>query len=217
MDNNLPTDDQNNQQPDNSNITPPETSVVSPPVEPTEKPIEIGSLEQPSFSTYTQNTNNSSPTPVQKSKKGKVITSFIAILLIIIALPLSLILVKQRQEIRKEAETPGLSGSVSLCGIKVSPIGQNAPGGGNYTFTYSITSTDGEPHTAEVHTYGCACNEGNRSSCGTVSGKCEGKSFTINTPHTGTVTAPKIGDCGTYQADVFILSVDKKTECYTNR
>jgi len=158
-----------------------------------------------------------SAAPPKKGKsKIKNISAIIGLLVIIVALPISLFLVKQRQEIRKEAATPGLSGSVSLCGITVSPIGQNF-NKGTYTFTYSITSNDGKQHNAEVHTYGCACNEGNRSSCGTNSGKCEGKSFTINTPHTGTITTPKIGDCGTYQADVFILSVDGNKGCYTNK
>lgn len=193
-----------------------------PEAEPEEAPIEIGSLGQPAFTSYSQETTgktqDDSLKPAKpKAKKVKTIASVMGILLIALSLPLSLLLVKQNQEIRKNAETPGLSGSVSLCGIKVSPIGQNAPGSGNYSFSYSITSTDGKSHTAEVHTYGCACTDGNRGSCGTSSGKCDGKSFTINTPHTGTVTAPKIGDCGTYQADVFILSVDGNSGCYTNK
>ena len=66
-----------------------------------------------------------SSTPPKRKSKIKNISAIIGLLVIIVALPVSLFLVKQRQEIRKEAETPGLSGSVSLCGITVSPIRQN--------------------------------------------------------------------------------------------
>lgn len=190
--------------------------------EPKVKPATVADMTEEPIKTEIQQTaeetkKKSFVLPPKKIKsKVKNISAIISLLVIIVALPISLFLVKQRQEIRKEAETPGLSGSVSVCGITVSPIGQNF-NNNTYTFTYSITSNDGKQHKAEVHTYGCSCNEGNRGSCGTNSGKCEGKSFTINTPHTGTVTAPKIGDCGTYQADVFILSVDGNKECYTNK
>jgi hypothetical protein len=203
--------------PPTENITPPEPQTKPEETKPDEQPIEIGSLGASSFTSYNQEDLNDNSPKSKKSKKIKTVSAVLGVLLIIAALPLTLLLVKQRQELRKEAETPGLSGSVALCGIKVSPIGQNAPENGNYSFSYSITSTDGKTHTAEVHTYGCACNEASRGSCGTESGQCDGNSFTINTPHTGTVTAPKIGDCGTYQADVFILSVDGNSGCYTNK
>lgn len=233
MDNNLPTDD--NQKPvvpsdtqptiipETPPATPPQTLPLSetPPVttseskpeRPTEKPpeptIEIGSLGQPSLSTF-QETGGA---PKNKSKKVKTIVSVLGLLLIIASLPLAVILVKQRQEIRKEAETPGLSGSVSLCGITVSPVGQDFKNG-TYTFTYSVS---GSGQKVEFHAYACACTEGNRGSCGTSSGKCNSENNTLTAPFTRTITAPKIGDCGTYQGDVFILSVNGDSGCYTNR
>ncbi len=142
----------------------------------------------------------------------KSLSSILGILIIIAALPITLMLVKQRQEIRKEAASTGLSGSVSFCGITITPTGHNYSNG-NYTFSYSIT---GSGHTVEVHTYGCSCTDGNRGSCGTNSGKCKGNSFTTQTPYSGTITAPNIGDCGTHQADVFVVSVDGRSECHNN-
>jgi len=151
----------------------------------------------------------------KKKINVKSISSILGILIIIAALPITMMLVKQRQEIRKEAASPGLSGSVSLCGITVSPTG-GSYNNGVYTFNYSINSNDGKSHKVVVHTYGCACAEGNRGSCGTSSGKCSGNSQTVNTNYSGTIKTPNIGDCGTHQADVFIISVDERSECHTN-
>ncbi len=157
------------------------------------------------------------PEPPKKGKsKIKTISTIMGLIIIIIALPLGVFLVKQRQEIRKEAEEePGLSGSVSFCGITISPTGDNWSNG-VYTLYYSITSNDGQQHTVEVHTYGCSCVEGSRGSCGTNSGKCSGNSFTTKTNYNGSVSSPNIGDCGTHQNDVFVVSVDGDTSCSNN-
>jgi len=182
------------------------------------KPATVTDIKEEPIKTEIQQTaekteETPSVPPLKKGKsKIKNISAIIGLLVIIVALPVSLFLVKQRQEIRKEAETPGLSGSVSFCGITITPTGQNFSNG-TYTFTYSISGTG---QTVEVHTYGCSCKEGARGSCGTNSGQCDGNSFTKQTPFSGTITAPKIGDCGTYQADVFVVSVNGRSECHNN-
>ena len=225
---NLPTD--NNQKPvtpsDTQPTVIPETSSVTPPPappppkvppitlpeKPQEKPIEIGSLEQPSFTSYTQGTTDDN-SKSKKGKKIKTLASVLGILLIIAALPLTVILVKQRQEIRKEAAGTQLSGSISFCGITVSPGSHNEQNG-TYTFNYSIT---GSGHTVEVHEYGCVCSDGNRETCGGGSGSCSTNKYTKTTPINGTITVRQPGgDCGTFQADVFVLSVDGRSECHNN-
>lgn len=142
---------------------PPETPLKTPPEpEPTkssEQPIEIGSLGQPSLSTLQDVGGKSS----NKSKKIKSVVSVLGILLIIASLPLTVLLVKQRQEIRKEAASTEKRGPLSFCGITITP-GDHYLQGGTYTFNYSIT---GSGKTVEVHEYGCACAEGDRESCGT--------------------------------------------------
>jgi len=179
------------------------------------EPVTVASIKEEPIKTDIQQAvgeEQPSSTPPERKSKIKNISAIIGLLVIIVALPVSLFLVKQRQEIRKEAETPGLSGSVSFCGITITPTGQNFSNG-TYTFTYSISGTG---QTVEVHTYGCSCKEGARGSCGTNSGQCDGNSFTKQTPFSGTITAPKIGDCGTYQADVFVVSVNGRSECHNN-
>jgi len=197
---------------ENINIPEPNPNPEEP--KPEEKPIEIGSLgDSSSFTSYTQeeNTENSPKQNNKKGKKIKTIASVLGILLIITALPLTLLLVKQRQEIRKNAETPGPSGSVSLCGITVSPVSGTFENG-TFTFRYSVTGSG----KVEFHAYACACTEGNRGSCGTSSGKCNSDPQTLNAPFTRSISAPQIGDCGTYQGDVFILSVNDNPDCHTN-
>lgn len=190
-----------------------------PEAEPEEAPIEIGSLGQPAFTSYSQETaektqDDSPKTAKPKAKKIKTMASVLGILLIALSLPLSLLLVKQNQEIRKEAETPGLSGSVSLCGITVSPVSQSFENG-VYTFTYKIA---GSGQKVNFHAYACSCTDGTRGSCGTNSAeKCNSENETLTAPFTRSIQAPKIGDCGTYQGDVFILSVNGDTGCYTNK
>ena len=99
MDKNLPGND--NQKPVTPvDIPPPPTETPSvipetPEETPTEKPaeptIEIGSLGQPSLSTL-QETNSKLS---NKSKKIKSVVSILGLLLIITALPLAVVLVKQ--------------------------------------------------------------------------------------------------------------------------
>ncbi len=198
----------------------PETPLPSPTEEkpkpeeqPKEQPIEVGSLEQqPAFTSYTQGATDDDSKP-KKSKKLKTIASVLGILLIVAALPLTVILVKQRQEIRKEAAGNQLSGSVSFCGITVSPVSHNEQNG-VYTFNYSVS---GNGQRVEVHEYGCVCSEGNRETCGTNSGSCSTNKFTKTAPFNGTITVRQpAGDCGTFQADVFVLSVDGRSECHNN-
>lgn len=235
---NLPTDKNqpvdNNQNVTNDNpppVTPPETPPVPtvetpaeekpetiPPTTPEEQPkveeqpIEVGSLEQPSFTSYTQATVTDDA-GAKKNKKIKTIASVLGILLIAAALPLTVLLVKQRQEIRKEAAGTDKSGSISFCGITISP-GSHSEQNGTYTFNYSIT---GSGHTVEVHEYGCFCSDGNRDTCGTGSGSCSTNKYTLPTPINRTITVRQPGgDCGTFQADVFVLSVDGRSECHNN-
>jgi len=183
---------------------------------PEEKPIEIGSLGNPSsFASYTQEKPSGS-LPEKNNKKGKKIknlVSVLGILLIIITLPLTILLVKQRQEIRKEAAGTEKSSSISFCGITITP-GDHFEKNGTYTFKYSIT---GNGHSVRVHEYGCYCSNGSLETCGTSSGKCSTNEYTKNTPIDGVITVHQpAGDCGTFQADVFVLSVDGRSECHNN-
>jgi hypothetical protein len=195
-------------------ITPAEPEIKKEETKPLteEKPIEIGSLgEEPSFTSYAQETSNDSSNNSQKVKKIKTISSVLGFLLIIIALPLTVILVKQRQEIRKEATETSKSESTSFCGITVSP-GSHGEQNGVYTFNYSIT---GSGHTVKVQERGCVCNDGFLKTCGPSSGSCSTNSYIKTTPINGTITVRQpAGDCGTFQADVFIISVDDKSECH---
>lgn len=191
-----------------------------------EKPIEIGSLDQKTSSAPTPPESTATlPETINSSlprgpKKFKNISAIVGLIIIIVALPLTVFLVKQRQEIRKEAAGQK-SGSVSFCGITISP-GSHSYQNGTYRFNYSIKNNSSESKTVEIHTYGCACRQGNLSKCGHNSGSCKGRSQTVNIPgggvHNGTVTArqPDGSDCGTFQADVFVLSVNGNRECRNN-
>ena len=230
IDKNQPVDNNQNVTNDNPPVTLPETPLIptaeippekkpetTPPSpeeqpKPEEQPIEIGSLEQPAFTSYTQGATDDD-SKSKKGKKIKTIASVLGLLLIIAALTLTVLLVKQRQEIRKEAAGTDKSGSISFCGITVSPGSHNEQNG-VYTFNYSIT---GSGHTVEVHEYGCACSDGNRETCGSGSGSCSTNKYTQTTPISRTITVRQpAGDCGTFQADVFVLSVDGRSECHNN-
>jgi len=190
---------------------------TAPPIEENQEKVEpviVSDIKEEPIKTNVQQVAEEEQSPITPPKsKIKNISAIISLLVIIVALPTSLFLVKQRQEIRKEAETPGLSGSVSLCGITVSPVSQNF-NNETYTFTYSVS---GSGQKVEIHAYACACTDGNRGSCGTSSGKCNSDNQTLTAPFTRSIKAPQIGDCGTYQGDVFVLSVDGNKECYTNK
>jgi hypothetical protein len=230
MDNNLPTDD--NQKPVTPVETPPtenpsvipETPKETPPITFPEEPkqetpettIEIGSLGQPSLSTLQDVGDKSS----NKAKKIKNAASILGLLLIIVSLPLTVLLVKQRQEIRKEAAVS--QGTLNICGITVGQPTENK-GSGTYSITVPIKNTRTDTAKVEIHTYACACTEGNLSQCGTSKGKCESTNEVISLSpgesrnyQTATARQSNGQTCGTFQADFFIVSVNGDTNCRNN-
>jgi len=236
MDNNLPTDD--NQKPVTPVETPPpptespsvipetpeetpsttpasvieETPPITLPEEPKreapEPTIEIGSLDQPSLSTFQDVGGKSS----NKSKKIKKAVSILGLLLIITSLPLAVVLVKQRQEIRKEART---SDTVITDGIQNTPTGETPPtaaNGGTYSTSFRITNTNSVSKTVVLKKETCTCPEG----AGNPPGFCHNCS-TLNetvtlspgqsiertlSAHQSTGTV-----CGSFQLDITVLSV----------
>ena len=210
MANNLPTDD--NQKPVTPVDTPPsvpETPSVIPetPEEtPTEKPaepiIEIGSLGQPSLSTI-QETGSA---PKSKSKKVKTIVSVLGLLLIIISLPLSVILVKQRQEIRKQA---------AFNDIQITFESETAPSssnGGTYSTNFKVANTISSTRTVVVRKDSCYCSAGNPS--GGCNDNCSSENVTLtiggNQSTNVTISArqPSGSVCGSFQTDLTVLSVN---------
>jgi len=227
MVNNLPSN--NNQPPATSTDIPPttipETSSVVLPEEPktetpTEKPaestIEIGSLGQPSLSTF-KNTGGSSSSG--RSKKVKTVVSILGLLLIIASLPLAVVLVKQRQEIRKEA---AMGGPVEVQGVQVSATGEQAPtaaNGGTYSTTFRVKNTNSGTKTVTIEKHQCACTEGG----GNPAGKCFNhgqpgcpapttETFSLgggqSTERTLSARQPDGGVCGSFQVDLVVLSVN---------
>ena len=224
---NLPPD---NQKPVTSNDTPPSTPPEVPPTPPeispiipetpTEKPveptIEIGSLGQPSLSTFKETSGSSSS---GRSKKVKTVVSILGLLLIIASLPLAVILVKQRQEIRKEAQ---VGGPVEVQGVQVSAIGEQPPttaNGGTYSTTFRVKNTNSGTKTVTLEKHQCACPEGG----GNPPGKCFNNGQPgCPAPTTETVSLgggqsiertlsarqPNGGVCGSFQVDLVILSVN---------
>jgi hypothetical protein len=202
-------------------VTYPQPEEVESEPEPEESPIEIGSLGQPSFTSYSQETTPASQDSPQKtakpkSKKVKTMASVLGILLIITALPLSLLLVKQRQEIRKEA---AVSGSTSVCGVQIGPpINEKKPenNNGTYSVDIPIKSIDGKTHSVQYEKYSCVCKEANSSACNE---NC--RSEPGNAPNIGSTTvniSARQSDgsvCGSFQVDLFITSVDNVSTCKT--
>jgi hypothetical protein len=168
-----------------------------------EQPIQIGALDQSSSTSFNQaiNPDNSNPSKPKKSKKIKTISSVLGILLIIAALPISMLLVKQRQEIRKEAA----SGTVTVCGVTVSAAG-NEWNGNTYTGIYSLNNTSGKNVEMTIRVDGCACDDGNVGQC---NDNCNGenRTFTLS-PGTRTerITTPSKDNCGTFQTDIKVMS-----------
>jgi len=198
--------------------TPPITLPEEPKQETPEPTIEIGSLGQPSLSKIQDVGGKSS----NKSKKIKSVVSVLGLLLIITALPLAVVLVKQRQEIRKEAATSALSGGTpDLCGIALGSPSENK-GNGTYSITVPITNNRGDAARVEIHTYGCACSQGDLDECGPGSGSCNSSNEVVTfgpkeTKNYPTATANQNGQiCGTFQADLFIVSVNDDTSCSNN-
>lgn len=196
--------------------TPPITLPEEPKQETPEPTIEIGSLGQPSLSTLQDVGGKSS----NKSKKIKSVVSVLGLLLIITALPLAVVLVKQRQELRKEAQIS--SGTLNICGIAVGQPTENR-GSGTYSITTPIKNNRSDTAKVEIHTYACACAGGNLSQCGTSSGSCDSSNeiITLNPGEsrnyqTATIRQSNGQTCGTFQADFFIISVNGDTNCRNN-
>jgi len=193
---------------------PPKPQIETPPPSPTEEqpkpeeqpkeqPIEVGSLEQQTaFTSYTQGATDDNSKP-KKSKKLKTIVSVLGILLIIAALPLTVILVKQRQEIRKEAA----SGTVTVCGVTVATAGYKLNSNFSYTGKYFLSNTSGRNVEMTIRVDGCACSEGNLPQC---NNNCIGENRNITVPPSGLsqeVTTPSNpDDCGTFQTDIKVMS-----------
>ncbi len=208
--------------------TPPTTPSDTPPTSPTintieekspeEQPIEIGSLssKEPTFTSYTEEeTNQSEGKKSSKSKKGKTIASVLGILLIIASLPITVILVKQRQELRKEAacSVEPSTGTITKCDVTVS-AGSGSSNCSNLTAEYIFKNNSSKTVDMTVHLYGCACDDGNRDTCGTSSGDCNSdeKNITIGAKETKTIpwSTPSKNNCGTFQTDLFIMSCKQR-------
>lgn len=188
MDNNLPTD--KNQ---------------------TETPIEVGSLEQDTpITSYTQ-TSVADDSGNKKGKKIKTIASVLGILLIIISLPLAVILVKQRQEIRKEAS----ESQPAFNDIQITFESETAPSssnGGTYSTNFKVANTISSTRTVVVEKRRCYCSAGNPS--GGCNDNCSSENATLtiggNQSTNVTISArqPSGSVCGSFQTDLTVLSVN---------
>ena len=225
IDKNQPVDNNQNVTNDSPPVSPPETppitTIETPPEEQSkseEQPIEVGSLEQPAFTSYTQGTTDDD-SKSKKGKKIKTIASVLGLLLIIATLPLTVLLVKQRQEIRKEAAGVEPSGSANVCGVVLSASHSYSSGRLTTTFTLKNTRTDSASF--EFHTYSCVCSGAYQKPCGTGSGSCSSTNDGITLAPGGTtsktVTAVQSGgDCGSFQNDGFIIAVNGIQNCSNN-
>ena len=229
IDKNQPVDNNQNVTNDNPPVTLPETPLIptaeippekkpetTPPSpeeqpKPEEQPIEIGSLEQPAFTSYTQGATDDD-SGAKKGKKIKTIASVLGILLIIISLPLTVILVKQRQEIRKEAK---ISTTVSTSAIQNTPIGETLPttaNGGTYSTTFRVTNTASGSRTVVLQKMVCACPEGEGNPPGFCS-NCSTSNETVtlssgqSIERTLSAHQPRGTVCGSYQVDLTVVSV----------
>lgn len=189
----------------------PETTPSSSEEQPKEQPIEVGSLEeQPSFTSYTQGAADNDSNP-KKGKKLKTIASVLGILLIIISLPLTVILVKQRQEIRKEASVtqPAFNDIQITFESETSPSAAN---GGTYSTTFKVTNKVSNTRTVVVEKKGCYCLAGNPS--GGCNDTCSSENATLtiggNQSTNVTISArqPSGTVCGSYQTDLSVVSVN---------
>jgi hypothetical protein len=243
IDKNQSVDDNQKVTNDNPPVTPPETPPISttetPPEQkpettppspeeqpkseeqPKEQPIEVGSLEQqPAFTSYTQGATDDD-SKSKKGKKIKTIASVLGILLIIAALPLTVILVKQRQELRKEAAgAVEPSGSANVCGVVLSAT--HSYSNGRLTTTFSLKNTRSDTASFEFHTYSCVCSGGYQKPCGTNSGSCSSTNDRITLAPGGTTskTVSAVqpgGDCGSFQNDGFIIAVNGNQNCSNNK
>jgi len=213
---------------------PPKPQIETPPPSPTteeepqseeqpkEQPIEVGSLDkEPAFTSYTQTSaGDDLGTKNKKGKKIKTIASVLGILLIIAALPLTVILVKQRQEIRKEAAGGvEVSGSANVCGVLLSAT--HSYSNGRLTTTFTLKNTRPDTASFEFHTYSCVCSGGYQKPCGTNSGSCSSTNNRITLAPGGTTSktvsaVQSAGDCGSFQNDGFIIAVNGNQNCSNN-
>lgn len=178
-----------------------------------EETIEIGSLDKPSISTLNQEVisqTDNIPNSGKKNKKGKVITSVLAILLIIAALPTTVILVKQRQDIRKNASET----QASFSDIQVTFENETAPSAGNggtYSTTFKVANTVSNPRTVVVEKKSCYCISGSPSAC---NDNCSSANATLslggNQSTNVTISAkqPSGTICGSYQTDLTVIAVN---------
>lgn len=148
----------------------------------------------------------------KKKINVKSLSSILGILIIIAALPMTLMLVKQRQEIRKEA---AVSPTVTTNGIKNDPIGETIPttaNGGTYSTTYRITNTTSGSKTVVLKKMSCACSEGGGNPPG-VCHNCNTSNETVNLgggqsiERTISASQPSGTVCGSFQTDIYITSV----------
>ena len=200
MDNNLPADD--NQKPVTPVDTPPPTETPTVIPETPEPTIEIGSLGQPSLSTIQDVGGKSS----NKSKKIKNIVSILGLFLIIASLPLAVLLVKQRQEIRKEA---AFNDILITFESETAPSSSN---GGTYSTTFKVANTVSTTKTVVVKKEHCYCSAGSPS--GGCSDNCSSENATLtlggNQSTNVTISArqPSGSVCGSFQTDLTVLSVN---------
>ena len=201
---NLPTD-KNQSVDNNQNVT-----NDNPPVTLPETPIEVGSLEeQPSFTSYTQGATDDD-SKSKKGKKIKTIASVLGILLIIISLPLTVILVKQRQEIRKEAsESQPAFNDIQITFESETP--PSTANGGTYSTTFKVANTVSSTRTVVVEKRRCYCLTGNPP--GGCNDNCSSENATLtiggkqSTNVTISVRQPSGTICGSFQTDLSVVSV----------
>jgi hypothetical protein len=182
------------------NLSQPEAQTTSPP----EIKEEITSLGLPS--------------PLRKPKKIKIALGILGLFFILTSIPAAVFLVKQRQEIRKEA---AMGGPVEFRGIRISAIKEDPPtaaNGGTYSTTFKIKNTTSTTKTVVLEKHQCACPEGQ----GNPPGKCfnwgqpgcpapqtETVSLSRGQSIERTVSAQQPGGqvCGSFQVDIIIKSV----------
>ncbi len=180
---------------------------------PKEETIEIGSLDKPSISTLNQETidqENNNLDSGKKNKKGKIITSVLAVLLIIVALPTTVILVKQRQDIRKNAS----ESQAAFSDIQVTFENETAPSTGNggiYSTTFKVANTVSSTRTVVVEKKSCYCSSGSPSAC---NDNCSSQNETLtlggNQSKNVTISAkqPSGTICGSFQTDLTVKQVN---------
>lgn len=111
-------------------------------------------------------------------KSSKLILGVLILAFLLIAIPLTIFLVKQRQEIRKKAVMhKGMYG----CGLRVNPVKEEPPtkeNNGTYSVTFRIFNVDNPDNSWEFEFLKCVCPEG-KGETGGVCLKCERSEETI--------------------------------------